>query len=105
MSALGVSAGAINADLAGQSVVLWAFDNDFRVFLRRAEDYVLEFAIAGDAIIDVETGSTWDIQRGLAKSGPLAGQALQQVASSTAFDWAWVEFYPDAKIVTTVSLD
>ena len=105
MSALGVSAGATNAELAGQSVVLWPVENDYRVYLRRAEDYILEFAIAGDAIIDVETGSTWDMQRELAKSGPLAGQALQQVASSTAFDWARVEFYPDAKIVTTVSLD
>jgi hypothetical protein len=51
----------------------------------------------GDRLIDEETGSTWDISRGLATAGPLKGESLQPVPSSSAFDWAWEDFYPDTE--------
>ena len=95
-----IDAGVINATLAEQPVVLWAMEGNYRTYLRQVEDQSLTFELDGDTITDVETGSTWDLQRGLARSGPLAGQALQQIPSSTAYDWAWRDFFPDSEIVS-----
>ena len=92
-----IQARVINTALAGQPVVLWAEEIDYRVYLRRIDETTLTFRVDRDAVVDVETGSMWDMRRGLARSGPLAGQALLQIPSSTAYDWAWVEFYPDAE--------
>ena len=46
---------------------------------------------------DEETGSKWDITRGLAIEGPLGGTALQAVPSLSSFDWAFVDFYPQGE--------
>jgi len=54
----------------------------------------------GDGLIDEETGSTWDIARGRAVDGPLKGAVLQGVPSSSAFDWAWLDFYPASDFYT-----
>ena len=33
-----------------------------------------------------------------AVEGPLRGELLQEVSYSTAYDWAWLDFYPDTEI-------
>ena len=38
--------------------------------------------------VDVETGSIWDVTRGVAVEGPLKGAVLQQIPYVTSFDWA-----------------
>ena len=45
-------------------------------------------------MIDAQTGSTWDVTRGIAIAGPLRGEVLQRVPYITAFDWAWEDFFP-----------
>ena len=49
---------------------------------------------------DVETGSTWQMDRGVAVEGPLKGRALRSVPYIPAFDIAWRDFYPDSEWYT-----
>ena len=48
----------------------------------------------GGRAVDVETGSVWDITRGVAVEGPLRGAILQQIPWVSSFDWAWRDFFP-----------
>ena len=69
------------------------------VFVRRLGDRVLTFeAVEGEAprLRDVETGSVWDAALGLAVEGPLSGLGLQRAPTASAFDWAWLDFYPES---------
>ena len=50
-----------------------------RIGPRQAGDRTLTFRCEGDAIVNEETGSTWDVARGLAVDGRLKGEALQSV--------------------------
>ena len=67
-------------------------------YLRRVGDEELEFELREGLLADRQTGSNWDIARGIAVDGPLRGTVLQQVPYMTAFDWAWEDFYPYSKI-------
>lgn len=87
----------INDSLAGTPVVVWAENNDFTAYVRQVGDQTLTFTSEGDHIIDLETGSVWDLRRGLAKEGPLAGEGLQPVPSLSSYDWAFEDFYPDGE--------
>jgi hypothetical protein len=81
----------------GLPIFVWAADNNFHAYIRQVGDQVLTFELAGGDLVDVETGSTWNITRGLATGGPLKGQSLQPVPGSTAYDWAWLDFYPESE--------
>lgn len=50
-------------------------------------------------IVDVATGSQWDVL-GRAVSGPLAGTQLEQVVSGNHFWFAWSVFQPDTLVIT-----
>lgn len=63
-------------------------------FLRIVGQDELDFALRGDTLVDQQTGSTWDLDRGIAVEGPLRGEVLQRVPYITSFDWAWEDFYP-----------
>ena len=68
-------------------------------FVRRLGDRVLTFeAVSSEVprLRDAETGSVWDAARGLAVEGPLSGLGLQRAPTASAFDWAWLDFYPDS---------
>jgi hypothetical protein len=54
----------------------------------------LTFETAGDAIVDQETGSTWNVL-GQAINGPLAGDSLTPVVHGDHFWFAWAAFKPD----------
>lgn len=77
-------------------IMVWAGDNNFHAYIRQVGEQILTFRLDGDRLIDEETGSTWNITRGLATDGPLIGQGLQAVPSSSSFDWAWLDFYPES---------
>ena len=67
------------------------------VYLRKADGQTLTFEKAeGDRMRDKETGSLWDPVRGLAISGPLEGEGLQQVPSNSSFEVNWFDFYPNS---------
>jgi len=91
------AAGVVNDTLGDVPIVVWAADENFQAYIRQADGRTLTFNAEGDRLIDVETGSTWDVGRGLATAGSLRGQALQPVPGSTAYDWAWLDFYPDSE--------
>ena len=89
--------GLINDDLGETPILVWAADDVFHAYVRQVGDQTLNFLAEGDDLLDAETGSKWDIARGLAVEGPLRGEVLQAVPSSTAYDWAWRDFYPDSE--------
>jgi len=79
-------------------VLIWAYNDDYRTYLRKVNGETLTFAWEDGILVDAETGSTWDADLGLAIAGPLKGQALQPIPSLTAYDWAWEDFYPGSEI-------
>ncbi len=92
------NAGVINDTFDDYAVVLWAAANNFHAYLRQVGERTLSFQAAGDDLVDEQTGSTWNVARGLAVDGPLQGESLQPVPSTTAYDWAWLDFYPHSTI-------
>lgn len=92
--------GLINDEFAGQPIVVWAAPTGLNAYFRAVNGEPLEFALVDGSVTDLETGSTWDLGRGLATAGELQGKALKQVPSTTSFDWAWLDFYPDSTFYT-----
>jgi hypothetical protein len=88
--------GAVNDQVGPFAVVVVANSETKSVhtFLRQSGDRKLEFNLQGDTLVDLQTGSTWDPARGIAVDGPLRGEVLQRVPYTTAYDWAWEDFFP-----------
>ena len=49
-------------------------------------------------LLDRETNSSWDALSGLATAGPLAGEQLERIKSTTIFWFGWTDFHPDTKL-------
>jgi hypothetical protein len=64
------------------------------VFDPRLGDQKLTFIRQGEEILDLETGSSWDIL-GRAFSGPLTGEQLTPIVHGDHFWFAWAAFKPD----------
>jgi hypothetical protein len=79
-------------------ILVWAKDEDYRVFLRQVGDQELHFSWENDFLVDEETGSKWDPQLGLAREGELQGEALQQLPSLSIWRNYWWDFYPNGEI-------
>ncbi len=91
------SEAAVVNDTIGNFPVVVLVDAETKAihsFLRNTEDGDLEFSLQDGKLVDLQTGSHWDGNRGLAIDGPLRGEVLQQVPYITSFDWAWEDFYP-----------
>ncbi len=69
------------------------------VFVPEAEGRPLTFEATGGRVVDVETGSTWDIL-GSAVDGPLAGARLERVEHVDTFWFAWSAFLPDTDVAS-----
>jgi hypothetical protein len=70
-----------------------------RVWSRAVGPRTLTFAAAGgQRIRDEETGTTWDPLRGRALEGPLAGEQLEPVVSTSALWYAWRSQRPDTTV-------
>ncbi len=87
----------VNDVLGSFPVVVWAANDNYHAYIRQVDDQLLTFRLEGDRLVDSETGSTWDLTNGLAVNGPLKGQGLIAVPSMSAFDWAWLDFYPESE--------
>ena len=91
-------------DAVGAHPVVVIVDPDtrhIRVYLRRVaaqgSDRPLLLTFARDSkgrLVDVETGTVWSAQQGVATDGALKGAQLQQVPWVSSFDWAWRDFFP-----------
>ena len=95
-------AGVINDAVGPFPVAVYA-DGESRnvhVYLRQAGGQVLTLALdpSGEFLVDGETGSRWNIDRGQAVEGPLKGESLLLVPYVSAFDWAWLDFHPESAI-------
>ncbi len=67
------------------------------VFEPVAAGHALTFRLAGDRLVDAETGSEWNVL-GQATAGPLAGQRLTPIVSGTHFWFAWAAFKPQTRV-------
>lgn len=66
-------------------------------FIARAAGQDLHFQRDGDAWIDTETGSRWNLL-GHAIAGPLQGQRLQALPGGIHFAFAWFAFRPEVEV-------
>ena len=67
------------------------------VFDSRVEGRRLTFRADGDAFVDQQTGSVWNVL-GRALDGPLTGAALTPLVHGDHFWFAWAAFKPDTAI-------
>jgi hypothetical protein len=67
------------------------------VFLPQLDGRAITLVAHGDAFIDTETRSTWNIL-GKAIAGPLAGRHLPPVVHGDHFAFAWLVFKPQTQI-------
>lgn len=68
-------------------------------FDRRVGASELTFTIRGEALVDEQTGSTWD-ELGTATSGPLAGEQLRRLVMDTPYWFAAAAFTANLRIWT-----
>ncbi|UCC54622.1 MAG: DUF3179 domain-containing protein [Anaerolineaceae bacterium] len=88
----------LNDMLGDIPIFVWAADDLYYAYVRQIDEQTLTFKIENGILTDAETGSTWDLDLGLATEGPLKGASMQPVPSSSAYDWAWLDFYPESEI-------
>lgn len=69
-------------------------------YQRTLGDQVLTFTAKGDAFVDAQTGSTWNLF-GVATAGKLKGQRLSPADSGSHFAFAWLAFRPGSEIHRT----
>ena len=67
------------------------------LFNRELDGEVLSFSAVDGAIVDDQTGSTWNVF-GTATSGELAGSQLEQINAFPHFWFAWAAFFPETEI-------
>ncbi|HEX9676699.1 MAG TPA: DUF3179 domain-containing protein [Anaerolineales bacterium] len=104
----------VNAQIGGEEiVVLWeagtasALDSvtlaggrdvgAAAAYSRVVEGRALTFSFEGSAILDQETGSSWDVL-GRAVQGELAGASLKPVVAVNHFWFSWAAFKPETQV-------
>ena len=95
----------VQAEVGEQPIVLIATSDDLPVFAydRRIDGRTLTFQMLdGDPLhlLDLETGTQWDIREGLGISGPLADNRMERVAAHSAFWFGWRGYFPETDIWT-----
>jgi hypothetical protein len=71
------------------------------VFVPQTGEETLTFTTDGDAFVDEQTGSVWDLT-GTATDGPLAGERLEQLHHFDTFWFAWAAYQPETDLVEDV---
>jgi hypothetical protein len=69
------------------------------VFSRSIAGQLLSFERQGEAFVDLETGSTWNLL-GQATAGELAGSQLEVVVHDNTLWFAWAAFMPETRLYT-----
>lgn len=90
---------AVNDSLGGQPVVVFSKPGSFTAiaFDRTLDGRPVTFTGTGETIVDVETGSSWQLN-GQAAAGPLAGRRLAFVDSGIEEFYIWTAFHPGSDI-------
>ena len=82
-------------------LVARGLDGGVRAFRARITGKVMKFE-KGDArgtARDTQTGSSWNLERGEAVAGELAGERLEEIPVTLAFWFAWSSFYPNTEVL------
>ncbi len=92
----------VNDTIAGQPLLVAYHPSALTdlVFSRELDGQTLTFEagyleIDLPILVDAETGSRWSSFDGVAISGPLAGEALDRIPSTTSFWFGWTDWHPD----------
>jgi hypothetical protein len=91
-------------DFVADRALLVLFDNETgsgQVFDRLVGDEILTFSRSEQdpaVLLDAETGSSWDAFSGTALDGPLAGNNLEPIKSTSVFWFGWKDFHPDTLV-------
>ncbi len=99
-----LSAQPVVNDEVGGHAILVVFDQagaGSAVFDRQLGDQTLIFSPAdsdNQTLIDNETGSTWDGLSGKATAGPLKGQSLTRLKSTSSFWFGWKDFHTNTEV-------
>jgi hypothetical protein len=89
----------VNDTVGDEAILVW-FEAETAVsvaYSRVVNEQTLTFAATDTPHIlqDSETGSTWDAFSGTALVGPLAGEQLTRLKSTTSFWFGWKDIHPD----------
>jgi SAM-dependent methyltransferase len=89
----------LNDTLGGEDIaVFWQPESWMAIaYRRRLDGQCLVFRTQGEAIVDEQTNSRWEIS-GIASSGKLAGRQLQYVHSGVEEFYNWAAFHPETEI-------
>ena len=90
----------VNDAIGIQPVVVYAnpADKSVHIYSSKLGESNLEFEWVDGSLRDTQTGTRWDATGGVGIEGPLRGEILEELPYSTAYEWAWMEFYPDTEI-------
>jgi hypothetical protein len=92
----------INDEIDGLPVLIW-FDPETQTgtaFLRTTGEIVLSFTsdvVNPGIIIDGESGSRWDATSGSAVDGPMKGNQLPSIITTSAFEIGWYDYFPNSE--------
>ncbi len=92
----------LHANLGDKGViVVRTSDNGVRGYFASKGGETLKFHRGQDfdSYVDQQTGSTWDLARGVCVEGQLQGRKLESLRVTAAFWFAWSTFYPNTGIV------
>jgi hypothetical protein len=90
----------INDEVGGVPLAVYAQpDHLIRVFGREIAQRTIELEARDGRLVDPASGTAWDPASGQGIAGPLSDEPLPSVAWTSSFDWAWLDFHPDARIV------
>ncbi len=86
--------GVVNDLVGGESIVVLVdpVSRVIRFFNRRVGSRVLTFARSDEQVSDEETGTRWSWD-GVALTGPLEGESLEEIPATPSYWFAWSEFY------------
>jgi len=92
--------GVLNEFVEDVPIVIWVSEGGYHVFARQVETRILSFELGEElgTIVDQETGSTWQLNNGLAIDGELRGKALLRLPTFSSDSVAWNDFYPEAEL-------
>ena len=89
----------VSDEFNGQPIVIWFEEQSGAVWMfnRKLDDQQLTFEFRNGKVIDQQSGSTWNLRKGVAVDGKLKGKLLSPVVAIPSFKKAWKAFHPDSK--------
>ncbi len=92
----------VNDTIAKKSVVIFfdAKSGSAVIYNRKLGEKLLSFEKRGDKVVDRETGSSWNLYKGIATSGPLKDKRLTPEIGITSYTKTWDKFHPQSSTWT-----